>query len=252
MELVWTAYGQEPREICATPAGEECERPAPSARGGGFGVAMTRAVAAAGIGLLLLAVSQAPSRAPAPIAETEAPLAVGAGLAPLASLSLGGSHESAGYVARSRGASGERRDTLTLGQWADDAPYLSLTLRTDARPQGSFFVELATQSAQQGFGVLRSASPENFAGGRAPIEWARATLSGQGRERACAGFRLLSGGAAHISGFACGAGDAPPDRAVILCLIDALALSDAGRAAGLGAALPGAPVRRAACARGLV
>ena len=127
---------------------------------------------------------------------------------------------------------------------------MSLTLRTDARPQGSFVVELATQSAQQGFGVLRSASPENFVGARAPIEWARATLSGRGRERACAGFRLLTGGASHISGFACGASDAPPDRAAILCLIDTLALTDAGRAAGLGAALPGAPIHRGACGRG--
>ena len=252
MELVWTAYGQEPRNICAAPPEEDCGRPPAPTRGGGFGVAMARSIVAAGLGLVLLALNQAPTRAPALTAATEAPFAADAALAPLASLLLGAAHASIGYVARSRGASGERRDMLTAGDWVGDGPFLSLTLRTDATPTGSFFVDLATQSAAQGLGVSRSASPENLAGGRAPIEWAEATLSGQGRERVCAAFRLLPGGAGHISGFACGASDAPLDRAAIVCLIDALVLTDAGRAAGLGAALPGAPIRRAACGRGVV
>lgn len=251
MELVWTAYGQEPREICAAPAEDDRERAARGRKRGGFGVAMARVVAAAGFGAMLLALSQTQSPAPEAMAAAEAPFAEDAGLAPLASLPPGAAHESAAYVARSRGASGGRRDMLTVGDWAGDGPFVSLTLRTDATPTGSFFVDLAAQSAAQGLGVLRSAIPENLAGGRAPIEWARATLSGQGRERGCAAIRLLSGGVGHISGFACGASDAPLGRAAILCLIDGLSLTDAGRAAGLEAALPGAPSHRAACAREL-
>jgi len=249
MQQVWTAGGQEPRDFRADDRLPDYEF-APAPRGGHWlGVAAWRVGGAAMLALMLGIAYHRPAAPPQTALAPEVPYSVDSSLPPLVSIALPGQ---AHYVARSRGAQGGRKDTLTFGEWDANALFLQVSVRQTASAPRSLFVDLAMQSAELGAAVLRMNRPETFVGARGPVEWAEANLSGAKGERSCIGFRLSPADGSRVSGLACGAGDVRLDRAKLECLVDALSLTPAGQDARLGAVLPGVAPRRAGCARGLV
>ncbi len=248
MEQVWTADGQEPRELRADAALRIFEAPQAAPRGAWLRVAAQRAMTGAALGLAALGILhyRAAPAPPAPIA-VEIPFEADPSLAPLVALPAL-PHDAWRYVARSRGPQGGRWDTLTSGEWTSGGMFLRVTLRQDDSPSVSLFVDLAKQAAELGAAVLRSASPEVFPGAKGRVEWSEATLSDVLGERTCIGFRLAATGAIRVSGLACAERGARLDQANLGCLIGALSATPAGLDAGLGAVLPSATSRRAACA----
>jgi hypothetical protein len=250
MQQVWTADGQEPRDLRADYGLPDYELAPARGAGRWLGVAAWRVGGAALLALMALGIAyHRPVDPPQATSAPEVPYSVDSSLQPLISMAFPGP---AHYVARSRGALGERKDTLTLGEWDANALFLRISVQQTASAPTSLFVDLAMQSAELGAAVLRMSRPETFAGARGPVEWAEANLSGAKGERSCIGFRLSPAGASRVSGLACGAAEIKLDRAKLACLLDALSLTPAGQDAGLGAVLPGAAPRRAGCARGLM
>jgi hypothetical protein len=250
MQQVWTADGQEPRDLRADYGLPDYEL-APARRGGHWlGAAAWRVGGAAMLALMALGIAyHRPADPPQATLAPEVPYSVDSSLQPLISIAFPGQ---AHYVARSRGARAGRKDTLTLGEWDADALFLRVSVQQSASAPAPLFVDLAMQSAELGAAVLRMSRPETFVGARGPVEWAEANLSGAKGERSCIGFRLSPAGGNRLSGLACGAAEIKLDRAKLECLLDALSLTPAGQDAGLGAVLSGAAPRHTGCARGLV
>jgi hypothetical protein len=256
MEQVCTADGQEPGDICADDCSRKSDVASRARRRNRIGLVGLRVAFAAALGLTLLALFTHRDAAP-PLepAAWDPPYIVDLALTPLVALATPAAPRNAiRYIARSRGATEGRWDTLTLGALEEDGLFLRVTVRAEdrARSPVSLFVEIATQSAEIGAAVLRSARPEILVGARGPVEWADANLAGVNVQRSCIGFRLPATGANRVSGLACGAKDARFDQAKLECLIEALSVTPAGLEAGLGAVLPGAATHSAPCARGLV
>ena len=254
MEQIWAAEGRGPRDLRADPRPVDFDCEPASRKSGLLGLALARAGAAALLGLALLALVHWRAAGPvAPPLTVESAYVADATLTPL--IALGGPPRGAAprYIARSREATGGRRDTLAVGDWGADGLLLRLTLRArGGKPTpDSIFVETAMQAAEFGAAVLRASNGETILGARASFEYAQVKLAGGTAERNCLGFRLLASGENELSGLACGASDAPFDRPRLECLIDALSLTEAGVSAGLSELLPGAPTRRAGCARGV-
>ena len=248
MEQVWTADGQEPRELRADAALCIYEMPRALPRRNWLRVAAKRAMIGAALGLAVVGLVHYRTEPlpPAPVI-VESPYEADPSLAPLVALPAL-PHDASRYVARSRGAQGGRWDTLTSGEWTSGGMFLRVTLRQDVSPSVSLFVELAKQAAELGAAVLRSANPEVLPGAKRRVEWSEATLSDALGERSCVGFLLPITGPIRVSGLACAERGARLDQANLECLIGALSATPAGLSAGLGAALPSAASRRPACA----
>jgi hypothetical protein len=239
MEQFWPAHGQEPCEFETGPAASLDKACAPPRRGPGTAAAALRLALVVSILLGVIALLARRSPAPAP-ADNAAGLAYveDYSLAPLIALALPRSLlESERYVARSRGAGKERRDTLAVGEWDADALFLRIGVSHEnvAPAPVSLFVDLAMNSAGLGAAVLRSANSQNFVSAHGPVEWADATLSGSGGERQCIGFRLLPAGGERLFGDACGARESRIDLSKLECLIEALSVASEGLKAGSGA-----------------
>jgi hypothetical protein len=151
------------------------------------------------------------------------------------------------YEARVVAATGDRRDLYSLGVLGGDGPALRLEMWTRPKPArlGNLFVEIAEEAAAFGAAVERLEVSRNLTSSQGPVEWSELTLAGV--PRSCVGFRLLGRGAAGLRGVACAAPDAKIDAAALSCLIDNIALTQAGRDAGLSSLLKGADARRPAC-----
>jgi hypothetical protein len=252
MEQVWTADGQEPRELRADASLRIYENsPAPPRRDW-LGLAVRRVGVAAALGLAAFGLARHGTAPPPPApAAIEIPYLPDRSLAPLIALPAL-PHEVSRYVARTRASQGGRWDTLSAGDWPSDGMYLGVTLRQDDKGAASpsLFVDLATQAAEVGAAVIRSTSPELLASARGRVEWSEATLSDATGERDCVGFRLAPGGAVRISGLVCAERGGRLDQASLGCLIGALSATPAGLKAGLGDVLPNATGRHAACSDG--
>ena len=149
------------------------------------------------------------------------------------------------YEARIAAASGERRDSLSVGALDGAAPGLRLEVAREsgARAASSLYVAAAETAAGAGAAVERLGATRNLVTAEGPLEWAELTLAG--REGACAAFRLAPRGGAALRGVVCGAGGASLEAGAIACLVERIELTKAGREAGY-ADLLGAP-HRAAC-----
>jgi hypothetical protein len=177
-------------------------------------------------------------------------------LAPMINFFLGdGERAQAHYTARSRGAGGERWDTLTSGEAEGDDLFFRVTIRSGNAPiaRPSLFVALAKQASELGAAVVHATNPQpDQTTALGAIEWADITLSIGNKERSCFGFRSARLGTADVSGFACGRPGAPWDRAALECLIDRIGVTDAGEQAGLGEMAKRDATRRTACPRRVV
>jgi hypothetical protein len=209
----------------------------------GFGLAT--ALGLVGVALMVSTkpdgpASVAPARAP-DLIETLDP-----NLPPLFTIDAGdGAH--AHYEAHIVAATGDRRDLYSLGDFGRDAPALRLELwkKVKASAPSSLFVEIAEQAAASGAAVERLEASRNLATSQGPVEWAELSLVGA--RRSCVGFRLLGRGEADLRGLACAAAGAKIDAAALGCLFDRLALTQAGRDAGLDSLMKGTSQRRATC-----
>jgi hypothetical protein len=207
---------------------------------------VTAAAGLVGAALYLSAPSQEPTVPPslggaAALSETVDP-----NLAPLFTFDAGEGRQ-AEYEARIVAATGGRRDLYSVGVLGGDAPALRLEVQTRAKaaPSSSLFVEVAEQAAAFGAAVERLEVSHNLATAQGPVEWSELTLAGL--QRSCAGFRLLGRGDIGLRGLACAAPGAKLDAAALSCLIDRIALTQAGRDAGLGGLLKGPDARRPGC-----
>jgi hypothetical protein len=140
------------------------------------------------------------------------------------------------YQARGRQSTAERWDTLTLGDVGGDDILFQVTLylAQSAMAKPSLFVDLARQSAELNAAIIHAASPQSFATEHGSLETAEVTLSGTQADRRCLGFRLAGSQQVNVFGLACGARGAPLDAPDLGRLIDRIAPTAAGVAAGLG------------------
>ena len=195
---------------------------------------------------------QALVAAPAPPLLSQISFVADERLAPMISFAESdGDQARARYVARSRGAGGERWDTLTFGEPESGDLLFRVTLRSEKSPPAkiSLFVALAKQSAELGAAVIHATSPQFDESALGPIEWADITLADRRGERPCLGFRATRTSDIALSGFACGGRGAALDRAALECLIGRLAPTNAGAQTGLAEALKTDATRKTTCPR---
>ena len=223
-------------------------RPPPRRRRGWLVRAAFGLATAFGLVAVALVMSTKPDRQ-ASLAPSLAPDLVetlDAKLPPLFTIDAGDGAR-ASYEAHIVAATGDRRDLYSLGDFGRDAPALRLELwkRAKASAPSSLFVEIAEQAAASGAAVERLEASRNLTTSQGPVEWAELSLAGA--RRSCVGFRLLGRGDAGLRGLACAAAGAKIDAAALECLFDRLALTQAGRDAGLETLVRGTGQSRAAC-----
>ena len=109
------------------------------------------------------------------------------------------------------------------------------------------FVEIAEQSAGFGAVVERLGSSRILAGPHGPVEWAELTLAAGRERRNCVGFRVASRADSRLRGVACAGSGDKIDADGLSCLLDRLALTRAGREAGLADLVKGANAGRPTC-----
>ena len=118
--------------------------------------------------------------------------------------------------------------------------------RSRALPE-SLFVEIAEASAAFGAAVERLGASQMLTSSQGPVEWASLTLADGRAQRGCVGFRLAARADGGLHGVACAAAGAKIDARELSCLLDRLALTRAGREAGLSDIVKGFAVRRPTC-----
>jgi len=229
---------------------EEAPRTGGVWRGWGRRVALGLA---AGVGVVgVTALAPAPASAPSPTsAPAVAPPSseiVDPTLSPLFTFATAEGVR-ARYEARINRTTGARRDAVSLGALDGDAPALRVEMWKDesARAAGSLFVEIAEESAAFGAAVERLGASQILTSSQGPVEWADLTLAGGRGRRTCIGFRFAARADGGLHGVACAASGAKIDAAGLSCLVDRLALTRAGREAGLADILKSAGGRRPTC-----
>lgn len=139
------------------------------------------------------------------------------------------------YAARRRPDGRERQDTLTFGEFGDDAPFIRLSIhRIGAEAidaPADLFVGLARLAGAGHLAVTKSGLPTLIATRFGSFATADVTLSRGMLSAPCLGFRLDPPTATKpmdIAGFACGSQSKPMDRASLGCLLDRIDLVSAG------------------------
>jgi hypothetical protein len=169
-------------------------------------------------------------------------------LAPLFTFEIGEGAR-AHYEARIDRATGARRDAYSLGALDGDGPAVRVEMWRDAKERvaESLFVEIAEASAASGVAVERLGATQMLASSRGPVEWANLVLAGGRAQRGCVGFRLAPRADSGLRGVACAGAGAKIDAGALSCLIDRLALTRAGREAGLSDIVKNSAGRRPPC-----
>ncbi|HYA72036.1 MAG TPA: hypothetical protein VEF36_02650 [Roseiarcus sp.] len=229
---------------------DDAPRPGRDRRGWGRRIALGLAAGAGLVGVTALA--PGPSSAPSPAsASAPAPASsetVDPALAPLFTFETADGAR-ARYEARIDRARGARRDAYSLGALEGDGPALRVEIwkSASARAPGSLFVEIAEETARFGAAVERLGVSQIATSSQGPVEWADLTLAGARGKRDCVGFRFLGRADGGLHGVACAAAGAKIDAGVLSCLADRLALTRAGREAGLADIVKSAGIRRPSC-----
>lgn len=142
------------------------------------------------------------------------------------------------YEARRSPDGSQREDVLTFGAFSEQKPHLLLRLRVDHRQADlsqPFMIALVREAASHALAVQRSSAPTAIRTRFGPVETADAMLGDGDSSRACIAFRMQPGELPlGLSGWWCGA-DRPADRQQLICLIDRIALVNAGEAPDLRA-----------------
>ena len=134
---------------------------------------------------------------------------------------------------------GGRRDNLVLGDPAGAAPWLDVEIDrvgSETARKTPLYNELARQSARSGHAIVRYSRPEALETRFGTFELVDLVLGAEGREPACAGFRLRSEKPALMTaGVACGSPSRALDRQALACAIDRIDLAASGEDRELGA-----------------
>lgn len=152
------------------------------------------------------------------------------------------------YSARRSQDDASREDMLAFGDFAEDAPHLTLRLlvsRVEDELSQPFMIALVRLAAMRGMSVQRSGAPTLVETRFGPVETADATFSDGVGSRACIGFRHAGGETPlTISGWWCGSPQRPADRQQLVCLLDRLDLLNAGDDRALRAAFSRSELNR--------
>ncbi|MBM3607600.1 MAG: hypothetical protein FJX29_03970 [Alphaproteobacteria bacterium] len=145
---------------------------------------------------------------------------------------------SASFSARRHVGGGGRIDTKFLGDPARPAPWMQVEIyrfgKESAR-RAPLYNDLARQAARSGHSIVRYSQPRALATRFGDFDAVDLVLGAQGREPACAGFRLRADDPGlMISGVACGSPARPLDHKALACAIDRLSLVSAGDDRKLG------------------
>lgn len=126
---------------------------------------------------------------------------------------------------------GSREDSVTIGQFAANEPYMRLDIRQTAGEKlgsADFFLDITRHATDAGLSVVgRIGKPSPLvtrfgAFEAADIHLIDAAPKGEG-ERACLAMRLVNSSAyIQISGFACGSAAKPLDRRAMGCIMNRL------------------------------
>jgi hypothetical protein len=176
-----------------------------------------------------------PQAAPVPKISTQAETAAAGLVKQYAAFDLSApefAKEKKALSSRVLEGSDSREDSLTIGQFASNGPYMRLDIRQTAGEKlGSpdFFLDMTRHGSDAGLSVVgRIGQPSPLVTRFGSFEAAdiRLTDSAAGKgagERACLAVRLVNTKAyIQISGLACGAAAKPLDRRAMGCILDRL------------------------------
>ena len=135
------------------------------------------------------------------------------------------------YAIRRRAGDGARKDVLTWGAPAGDAPYATVEIDRSGS-EGDTFLDAASEIANRIVGL--PVTDDVKAAGEIDSKFGRVALvdfaiAPGGTPRRCLGFtRAFAAPAVQISGWYCSAAAEVIDRGTIACALDRLALVSAG------------------------
>ena len=125
-------------------------------------------------------------------------------------------------------AGGGRIEVLRFGRPGDPLGFARVSAyRTgpEARPPGTFYLELARQAGEDGFAVVRSAVPDAVPSKFGLIETSDVALQGGGRTASCTAWRMVAAGAPlRVFGWLCAGEDRVVDPLALSCFVDRLSL----------------------------
>lgn len=152
------------------------------------------------------------------------------------------------HATRRHTGHGGREDRLSFGAFEGREPFATvLVQRSNAGAQtpGSFFVDLARQSALVGQSLTRTTQPLPLDTKFGMAELAEVTLAAGTRERTCLAARQgIAGATTRLTTILCPAEGLQADPATLGCMIDRLQLMAGGEDAGLRAAFAQAERKR--------
>lgn len=131
-----------------------------------------------------------------------------------------------------------RVDSLTIGQFAQGAPFVRIDIHPDLDPKATspdFFLDMTRHARVVGLNVAKIGQPSMLATRFGAFETAEIRLSqpaaegAPASERACLATRLVETSVpVEIAGIACGAATKPLDRMALGCALDKLTYATNG------------------------
>lgn len=152
------------------------------------------------------------------------------------------------YTARRHAGGGGRIDVLQLGSISGTGPWARTEIYRFGRENAGrapLYNDMARQASRAGFAILRYSRPEMLKTRFGALEYVDLVLAGDGREPACAGYRLRADNPGFsITGVACGGGLKPLDRQALVCALDRISLVSAGEDRAMGQFFAASELRR--------
>jgi hypothetical protein len=123
---------------------------------------------------------------------------------------------------------GGRIEVLRFGRPGDQLGFARVSAYrtgTEARPAGTFYLDLARQAGEEGFAVVRSAVPAAVPSKFGLIETSDVALQGGGRTASCTAWRMVAADAPlRVFGWLCAGEDRVVDPLALSCFVDRLGL----------------------------
>jgi hypothetical protein len=152
------------------------------------------------------------------------------------------------HAARRHTGHGGREDRLSFGQFDGRDPFATVLVQRSAsgtQTPGSFFVDLARQSALVGQSLTRATQPLPLDTKFGMAELAEVTLAAGTRERTCLAARQgVAGATTRLTTVLCPAEGLQADPATLGCMIDRLQFVAGAEDAGLRSAFAQAERKR--------
>ncbi len=141
------------------------------------------------------------------------------------------SRDQAAHEARRHNPGGGREDVFTFGAPGGEqgfARVVAYRIGSEAPPPHTFYLELARRAAEAGFAVIRTVFTEPLPSRFGLLEAAELTLSGEGGEQRCMGWRMVADEQdLRVSGWLCAGPGKVVDRRSLACFAERLDLPPA-------------------------